>query len=149
MMTKKRTTEWLDLSGSLTCLHQVGDAVARILDRVENLDDRESVVYNMTLAAHELCTNIITHAYADKPGPIRMGLQVEDRTGRLIVDVFDEAPRVFDMNAWQPPNLDDPQERGLGVWLIHQLMDEVIYHPQPRANHWRLIKRLPTVLTSH
>jgi anti-sigma regulatory factor (Ser/Thr protein kinase) len=40
------------------------------------------------------------------------------------------------------PNLEQPGERGMGIFLIRQLMDEVVYEPQPGANYWRLRKQL-------
>ena len=54
----------LDLPATHKHLNILGACILEFLARVENIPEREAVVYNLQLAAHEACANIIDHAYA-------------------------------------------------------------------------------------
>jgi len=58
----------LDLPASHKHVNILGACISELLVRVEHVDDREAIMYNMQLAAHEACANIIDHAYAGDSG---------------------------------------------------------------------------------
>ena len=60
---------------------------------------------------------------------------------REFVAVVSDTGRQFDRDGVAEPDLDNGQVRGYGLFLIEQLMSEVIYSPVPNGNQWRLIKR--------
>jgi serine/threonine-protein kinase RsbW len=128
---------------TLEALRQVSEAVEDFLAQVDGIEEAEIVTYNIVLAIYELCTNIVTHAYAGEVGTIGLNLLLEESPLCLVVSVRDAAPRVFDEEGWTAPDLDEPKEHGLGIWLIKQLMDEVNYQPSPGNNRWRLVKQIP------
>lgn len=82
------------------------------------------------------------HAYKDAPGGrIRMALTLAPAPRQLVIELCDTgAP--FDPTAVPQPDLDAVQEHGYGLFLVHQLMDEVTYHSHPHGNRWRLAKYL-------
>lgn len=131
------------IPATLEALRQVSETVEGYLAQVDGIEEPEIITYNIVLAVHELCTNIVTHAYAGEAGTIRVGLALEENPLRLVVSVQDSAPRIFDRDGWTAPNLDEPKEHGLGIWLIQQLMDEVDYQPAAGNNRWRLVKQIP------
>ncbi len=113
----------------------------------QSLAEPELISHNIQLAVHEICMNIIEHAYADQPGGrIALTLTLEPRpntsTRRLIVEIHDTGKHSFDPAVVAAPNLDVPQVGGYGLFLVQQLMDEMQYEPQPNDHRWRLVKDL-------
>jgi PAS domain S-box-containing protein len=95
--------------------------------------------YQMELAASEIFTNEIKHAYQEKGGLIRF--QVTLTADRVELDIYDDAP-TFDYSGSSEIQEGPPKEEGYGLHLIHQLCDEVNYSPmQPKGNHWHAVKR--------
>ena len=113
-----------------------------LLDQVEQLTDRTTVAYNIQLALHEVCVNIVDHAYKDMPeGQIGITLTLNPNTACFVAEVCDTG-RAFDPSQVAQPDLNEPQIRGYGLFLVHSLMDEVTYTALPEGNHWRLVKHL-------
>lgn len=105
--------------------------------------EADIVRYNIHLAVHELCVNIIKHAYEGAAGKWTLTLSLLDDPWRVEVSTCDGGSRRFDAGLWMPPDLDDLPVHGLGIFLIHSLMDEVSYAPEAECSRWRLVKRLP------
>lgn len=114
--------------------------IRTILSNVGDAPAHNNLRYGVELAVHEVCTNIVEHAYAGAPGRIRAALTLEPQR-RLVVDLYDNG-RSFNATAVAEPNLDEPQTSGYGLFLVRNLMDEVTYRPHADGNHWRLIKEL-------
>jgi serine/threonine-protein kinase RsbW len=111
------------------------------LGDVAGLQQRDMVTYNVELAVYEACTNIVEHAYGKAGGRIEVTVTLASLPNRLIVDLVDFGVG-FDLAAIPDPDLDVPKVHGYGLFLVRELMDEVIYHPEAGQNHWRLIKDL-------
>jgi serine/threonine-protein kinase RsbW len=133
----------LDFPARHMYLHLLSDCIAAVLRRVEGLRDAETLLYNVQLATHEACTNIIRHAYNQTgEGRIEIVLTLQfAQPACLTIDLYDTG-RAFDSDAYTPPDLDKVQEYGYGLFLIRNLMDSVSYTPTVGRNHWRLIKKL-------
>jgi len=90
------------------------------------------------LAASEIVTNIMEHAYRQAPGELRG--QVSLLPGRLELDLYDQGES-FDLTEITARQIEETQERGRGLEIVRQLMDEVSYTAsEPNGNHWRLVK---------
>jgi serine/threonine-protein kinase RsbW len=131
----------IDLPASLKFLNLIGACVRSVLEHECDLPDRDSFIYQVELAVHETCSNIIEHAYASSPGRVHLKLTIEDEPRRLIVDIFDTG-MPFDATRLQKLEIGEPKSRGYGLYLIHQLMDKVTYLGEPGKNHWCLEKNL-------
>lgn len=133
----------LDLPARYAYLKLLSSCIAELLQQVDGLEDREGLIYSVQLAAHEVCTNIVDHAYAGNPcGRIGITLTLTWQPPQMTVDLHDTG-RAFDPANVPAPNLDVPQEHGgYGLFLIHSLMDVVTYTPCPGHNTWRLVKYL-------
>ena len=154
----------LDLPATYKYLN-VLDTFTTVLEKADGLSDPASLAYNVQLAIHEICTNIVGHAYSEKSsGRIKITFTLEKDPPVLIVDLYDTG-RAVDLADVADPNLDMPQVRGYGLFLVRQLMDEVTfysqegkawrstsgsawqvyvsndYYPPPGHNQWRLIRR--------
>ena len=132
----------LDLPASHKHLNILGACISELLVRVEHVDDREAIMYNMQLAAHEACANIIDHAYAGDSGRrILITLTLAGCPRRLIIELHDTGFS-FDLAAVPEPNLDEAHDHGYGLFLMRSLMDEMTYTSRPEGNHWALVKHL-------
>lgn len=132
----------LDLPASYKYLNVLSSCIAEVLAHVEHVEDRDAMVYNLQLAAHEVCTNIVGHAYLNSgDGRIQIELTLAEQPRRLVIDVQDHG-RSFDPSRVPQPTLDEPQIHGYGLFIIQSLMDDVTYTPQEHGNHWRLVKYL-------
>jgi serine/threonine-protein kinase RsbW len=104
--------------------------------------DPARTAYDVSLAAHEICTNIIQYAYAGQTGGrIQLQMVLEHCPRRIVIEVSDTG-RAFDPSLVPEPDLDGGQVHGYGLFLVRNLMDEVAYEARPRSNHWRLVKNL-------
>lgn len=105
-------------------------------------EDVEAVTYNIWLSVHELCVNIIKHAYDGAAGTIEVAMHLTDAPLAVEIVTRDQGQNVFDFVSWEAPDLEDPPIHGLGIFLIRQMMDVVEYAPAASDNRWRLVKFL-------
>lgn len=93
----------------------------------------------LTLALHELCVNIVEHAYAGQSGMIQIGLS--RNAGNLILILTDHGPNMYTNK--QPPSMPNPldlPEGGWGLFLLFEIMDNVDYSRKGGKNIWKLTK---------
>ena len=121
-------------------LDEIRDFVAREA-RTAGFSDK--AVYSIQLAADEAASNIIEHAYAGKP-EASFELTCECDNDRLIMIFYDRGIS-FDISKVDKPDIKaDLSKRkigGLGIYLIHRLMDEVSYKSTGSGNVLTLIKQ--------
>lgn len=91
------------------------------------------------VAVGEICNNVIKHAYGSAAGqPIVIALRA--LPDRVIIDVEDEGVP-YDPRAYAPPDLDAVPERGMGLFLVRQSVDDVAFDvARPRGTRWTLVK---------
>lgn len=115
----------------------------RQLPTLPNGPNADDFIYLIELAISEICTNIIQHAYAGRPGEIDASITLLNNGIQL--DFYDQGAS-FDPSSVPQPNSDPHQlvEGGYGLHIVRQIMDVVSYEHDPeRGNHWHLIKFLP------
>lgn len=100
-------------------------------------------IYSIQLATDEAASNVIEHAYGENPGE-QFDVSCEFQNDRLVIILMDHG-KTFEPSRVEEPNLNaDLLERkigGLGIYLMHKLMDEVRYETTPAGNRLTLIKR--------
>lgn len=132
----------LELPADHKHLNVIGACLNAVLERIDHITDREMLAYNLELALHETCTNIVEHAYSEEIGKIEVAISIISSPRRqLIVDLFDTG-KSFAPESASEPDLDSPQVHGYGLFLMRQLLDEVTYSAKTGVNHWRLIKNI-------
>ena len=94
-------------------------------------------IYSIELSTDEACSNIIEHAYAGQPqGVIDISCVADDR--QITVVIHDHGKQ-FDMSAVPKPNLSkklsDREVGGLGVFLMHKLMDEIHFSSSKKSGN--------------
>ena len=139
--TRKNGYFRLDIPAAVNSLPVVSNTFSAILEQVGGIPERETITYNILLSVHEICTNIIEHAYENKGGRIEIDVQMDEQSGVLTIDLFDNG-RSFNLTDVPQPDLDSAPIRGYGLFLVHELMDDVSYTSTREKNHWRLLKRV-------
>lgn len=115
--------------------------IEAILTRMEGPKPGSDTIYQLQLAAHELCNNVIEHAYGHETGQLEVVITLAEQPLRFIFDLYDTGGP-FDAAAVVAPTLDQPQVGGYGLFLARQLSDELHYERVDARNHWQLIKIL-------
>jgi serine/threonine-protein kinase RsbW len=146
----------------LTYLNElIYEAVGQLAEVNADIDF-ESVAGDLSLAAHEICTNMIDHAYGGEGEKIiNVAIQLDAVKRQIEVKLMDNG-RAYNPQEmeWPPPQSwhiyqehgdmkfilgDVPeqgieQERGRGLYLISQLVEVVRYQPESGQNCWYLVK---------
>jgi anti-sigma regulatory factor (Ser/Thr protein kinase) len=123
------------------------DAIETACDCVEagareaGFDDSTS--YACQLAVAEACENIIKHGYSGEGGG-EIRLEVSSASGELTIRLEDSAPsfnpaRLPSAHPWDQH---DPPVGGLGLRIIHRVMDHVSYVRRSGTNRLTMRKRL-------
>lgn len=99
----------------------------------------EEQVYQLQLAASELATNIMTHAYGDCLSGV-IELHAVGSDGAVTLEFFDSGTE-YQMKTPTLPELERLAEGGYGSFIIQQSVDRVIYERADERNHWRLEKQ--------
>lgn len=112
--------------GDFSSLAAISDFV---IENAQTVGFTEKETYAVQLAVDEACANIIEHAYGGEGvGNIEMTINTSPQSIEVILkdtgDAFDPN-EVPDLDVSLP--LDQLGERGAGVYLMHKLMDEVLF----------------------
>ena len=105
----------------------------------------EEETSKIALAVDEACTNIIKHAYKNRPDKT-IQVVILRQPNTFEIRIVDEG-QTFDADTIKPLNLKDHlshyRRGGLGVYLMRTLMDKVEYHAiSKNKNEVRLTKFL-------
>jgi serine/threonine-protein kinase RsbW len=127
-------------SCSLHNLEKISDYITGCAHKA-GLNDAE--VYAVQLAVDEAATNIIEHGYGMEC-PSRIDVTCEMLEDGLKVVIYDDADP-FDPSTVPEPainvSLDDIKPRGLGIFIMKKMMDEVNYESSPeRGNTLTMVK---------
>ena len=102
-----------------------------------------SEVYAIQTAVDEACSNIIDHAYGEENvGDIKISVkQFEDKIKIILIDQGEP----FSPDDIPEPDISSPlemrKERGLGIFFMRKLMDEVIFEfSQTEGNILTIVK---------
>jgi serine/threonine-protein kinase RsbW len=119
------------------------EAICDLVDRaakIAGFDDGTS--YACQLAVGEACENIICHGYQDDDSG-EIEVIVRAKPGELTIELQDSA-RPFDPTSVPIREVKGGMENqvgGLGLPIIHRVMDEIEYSRHGHKNRLRLRKR--------
>ena len=109
----------------------------------------EDRVADLTLALSEACTNAI-EAHDAKNEADRVTVRVDEDGERLVVTVEDRGPGFDLMELTTHPAVTDPDrlnfERGLGIPIIRNLVDEVTFSSDDSGTTVTMVLRCPPSL---
>jgi len=123
-------------------LNLVSACLQAIFERYEDLSEKADLLYNLQLGVHEICSNIIEHAYGGlSPGAIEVDFDISQLPGSIHISLSDTGLS-FEPESTPTPDLGIPQVHGYGLFLAYELLDFVRYHREEGVNHWILEKNL-------
>jgi serine/threonine-protein kinase RsbW len=125
--------------GKYNSLERIGLFVRQIAEEagLEGFD-----IFAVEMAVDEACSNIIEHAYeGEGKGEIRCTCAVQ--VDKLTIVLQDQG-KSFDPSIVPKPNLsknlDEREAHGLGLYFIHQWMDEVYFTSTGLENTLTMVK---------
>lgn len=108
--------------------------------RVHAFSDEE--ILDTQLAVEEAITNVIVHGYEGRPGEIVISCRAT--RGFTELQIEDTALPFNPLSIPEPDITEDIEDRkigGLGVFLIRQIMDDIIYRYEDGKNILVLVKK--------
>lgn len=120
----------------------VAAALDFVADACREWGVTQAACFKLSLAVDEAVSNILRHAYQGHAGHIelRMGVKGSD----VWIELRDWGP-FFDPTTVPEPSLQAPLEKrevgGLGIHLMRQAVDELVYRREGDVNILRMVKR--------
>ena len=116
--------------------------VRNLVKQLPAFSSDQDTVDSIELAFNEAYANISRHAYkSGVKGPVQIEIFVKDRM--LEIRLEDNGEN-FNPTEVKEPDFQNLGESGLGIWLMKQFMDDLVYESgECGQNVLRLIKRIP------
>lgn len=104
-----------------------------IIKQAKSAGFSEKDIYAIQTAVDEACSNVIDHAYGgENIGDINIRLKDSNHELKIIIS---DTGNPFDPEDIPDPDITSPleirKERGLGIFFMKKLMDEVIFEFSP------------------
>jgi len=94
------------------------------------------------LAVDEACSNLIKYAFQNEPNK-EICIKIETKKPNFVINISDDAPP-FDLTDSPDLNMNDYFNRmkrgGLGIHIIKNVMDEIIYKPSDNKRNKNLLQ---------
>lgn len=131
----------IEARADMLLLRPLDILVRNLVEQLLGINDRK-LLDELELAFNEAYTNICRHAYpSENKGYFSLYIRVGTKELEFY---FEDEGLAFDPDSVAIPDLANPGEGGLGIWIIRQVMDEYDYFQDERGkNVLRLIKRFP------
>ncbi len=130
----------ITVPGELAFRGLVSRAVATVCKLAcSNHTESERLCNEVVSAVGEAFNNAVLHAYDSTHGDV--SLTVAFDSSQIVVELA-ESGAAFDLEAVPDLMVDEPQESGMGLFIIRNFVDELTYTPGP-PNRLRMTKRLP------
>ncbi|HEY5959284.1 MAG TPA: ATP-binding protein [Polyangiaceae bacterium] len=90
-------------------------------------------------AVGEAFNNAVIHAYGTMSGNVTLSISYD--SSRVVIELFDDGA-AFELETVPDYAGNDPQESGMGLFIIRNFVDQLTYQAGP-PNCLRMIKALP------
>lgn len=117
----------LDVPATHQFLNVLGVCIVEMLTRLDEPRVDSDTLYQIQLAAHEICANVVDHGYAGEPGRIGITLRLANAPRRIIVELRDTGSHSFDPTRVVVPTVEELELHGRGLLLTRAAMDRVLY----------------------
>jgi serine/threonine-protein kinase RsbW len=111
------------LHATLEQRHLAIDLVKTLVEHVTDAD--LTFRHELITAFGEAFNNIVIHGYRDRTDGM-LDVEAELSPNRITLRLMDHGHEV-DFAGLRPPDLESMPENGMGVFMIHALVDEVVY----------------------
>ena len=121
----------------LCLIGHIGENIALTLRDYSG--DREKLAFDLNLVLTEAMANAIQHANEDNPAK-EVHIEISIVSQRLFIRVFDFGTG-FDVHQYIKPS-NPLDEHGRGIYLIHTIMDEILYNQTENGHVLEMVKNL-------
>ena len=123
---------------------KLSDIRSFVKNQLTNVALSEKEVYELILAIDEACANAIIHGNQCDCSR-NLELELEIKVDKIKIDIFDIGnyhPSDFNLRTRTiNDDIRDRKKGGLGLRLIHNIMDKVLYYSKGKVNVCSLTKR--------
>ena len=130
----------IEVEGTMRSLQVIQHFVEAMLKR---LDIADPPAYDIRLAVDEIATNIVKHAYKEKPGQIWVMCY---RLGDEFYVIVKDEGRPFDPMAIPVPDVTSGLENrkigGLGIYFVRRVMTRMSYEYRDGKNIITMVKKI-------
>jgi phosphoserine phosphatase RsbU/P len=111
--------------------------------RSAKLGASEHWFFELELATSETISNVIRHSYSGRlDGPVRVLVRVFAE--EVVVRVYHSGVPIA-ASRREPKKITEPKEGGMGLYMISQVTDQILYGSDPGNVHWvEFVKRVKT-----
>ncbi|MDQ6974716.1 MAG: ATP-binding protein [Mariprofundaceae bacterium] len=136
----------LQLSARCDCVLILRSIVNVLCERVKLTAIEKNRV---GLAIDELYANIVRHGYRGEPKPLifEAEIMLKGEAYETLLFTFQDCAPVVNISGWESGEIEPYSTAtvtagGLGIPLIHAIMDEVKHEALDHGNRWELLYRL-------
>lgn len=130
------------------------EAVSGNLDQVTGFVEEQvlqmgcppKLAMQIILAVEEAFVNVVDYAYAPKIGMCRIAVetaQLDEGRGDAVITFIDSG-KAFNPLLKENPDItlsvDERQIGGLGIYMVKEIMDSVVYEYKDAENHLTMVK---------
>lgn len=123
------------------------EVAAFLDDNLNGLDLTAGDSMQIEIAVEEIYSNICYYAYGDNIGTVEIGIEISECSHMLTI-IFVDSGKPYNPLQGDDPDITIPiKERemgGMGVFMVKQIMDEVLYENRDGQNILTLKKLLET-----
>jgi serine/threonine-protein kinase RsbW len=125
----------------LSLVGRIGEDIAsELLKHRGEREDLADLAFHLNIVLTEAVVNAIKYAGpADADKAVHVCINISDE--ELWVRVFDYG-QGFDIDAVPPPDFDNLEDQGRGIFIIKYLMDSVSYRKVDNGNVLEMLKKL-------
>ncbi|AFN73872.1 putative anti-sigma regulatory factor, serine/threonine protein kinase [Melioribacter roseus P3M-2] len=130
----------LNIDSRYECVLDAAEKLLTVLEQ-NNIEEHIKNAFNICLT--EAANNVIKHGYKEEPGN-EITIKLRKEGDYLVLEIIDEGlPRpnldIPDLE-FDPEDIDNLPESGMGLYIIKQLMDDVNYFSINGKNYFILKK---------
>ena len=126
-------------------IENVPEVMSFVKDGLDKLGCSEQIQTQFKMAVDELFGNICYYAYDSGTGPVVITVGTEDDPASAVLVFCDEGKPYNPLEADVPDidlDIEDRPVGGLGIFLITEMMDDIIYEYKEGKNILKIIKKL-------
>ena len=127
-------------------MSSLDEMVELVAGECEKVGFEKKNLHHIQLACEEVIVNIISYAYPDETGDIRISIDLPDERPGISIYIKDSGIPFNPLEKKDPDVSASASEReigGLGIFLVKKVMDTVDYLRKDESNIVHLEKFLP------
>lgn len=126
-------------------IERLGEVTAFLDSSLDGLDMKAGDTTQLEVAVEEIFTNICNYAYGGKTGVVCIGIEAKQNPRSISITFTDSGTPYNPLEKSDPDitlSADEREIGGLGIFMVKQIMDEILYDYKDGQNILTLKKFL-------